>query len=112
MPLLSALSARRGAYPRAQGPHFTADAVLGRDGFLLGTEAKYNVSSGQITSYAAALGYSAPEYAVTVTAMNSLTQYTASYYHRVTRDVEAGGKAHYDAAKNANGVQLEVGTKA
>lgn len=95
-----------------QGPTFTADAVLGHDGFLVGTEASYNVTSGKVTKYAAGVGFSAPEYAVTLLATDSLTKYAASYYHRVSRDVEAGGKAYYDTARAPDGVKLEVGTKA
>jgi len=115
--ILNAVYKMPGLHTRAsldifKGPHFVADAVLGHDGFLLGTEAKYNVTSGQITSYAAALGFSASDYAVTLLAQDSLNKYTASYYHRVSRDVEAGGRAHYDAHRSADGVHLEVGTKA
>jgi len=95
-----------------KGPTFTADAVLGHNGFLLGTEASYNVTTGQISKYAAGLGFSAPEYAVTLLAGDNLTRYAASYYHRVSRDVEAGGRAEYDSLRSADGVKLEVGTKA
>ncbi|KAI5117445.1 hypothetical protein M0805_005824 [Coniferiporia weirii] len=94
-----------------KGPTFTADAVLGRDGFLLGAEAQYNVSLGQVTGYSTGVGFSAPEYAVAVLATNKLQQFTASYYHRVSRDVEAGGRAIYNVAKPQDGVALEVGTK-
>ena len=85
---------------------------MGRDGFLIGAEAAYNVTEGNITRYAAALGYNAPEYAVTVHGLNNLKTFTASYYHRVSRDVEAGAKAVYDSKSTHGGVALEVGTKA
>jgi voltage-dependent anion channel protein 2 len=94
-----------------QGPTFTADAVLGRDGFLVGAEAAYNVTEGKISRYAAALGYNAPQYAVTLHGLNNLKTFSASYYHRVSRDVEAGAKAVYDAHATHGGVALEVGTK-
>lgn len=94
-----------------QGPTFTADAVLGRDGFLIGAEASYNVSGGNITRYAAAVGYNAPEYAVTLHGLNNFNNYSASYYHRVSRDVEAGARALYDNKSTHGGVNLEVGTK-
>lgn len=96
---------------RKQGPTFSADAVLGRDGFLLGAEAQYNVSTGQVAGYSAGVGFSAPEYAVAVLATNKLSAFSASYYHRVSRDVEAGGRATYNTTKPADGVSLEVGTK-
>lgn len=95
-----------------QGPTFSADAVFGHDGFLLGTEATYNVSTGAITKYAAGCGFSAPEYAVTLLAGESFTRYSASYYHRVSRDVEAGGQAIFDTHRSSDGVKIEVGTKA
>ncbi|KAI0330479.1 voltage-dependent ion-selective channel [Cubamyces sp. BRFM 1775] len=93
-----------------KGPTFTADTVLGRDGFLLGAEASYNVTEGKITRYATAIGYSAPEYAVTLHGLGNLSTFAASYYHRVTPDVEAGAKAIYDT-RSAGNVALEVGAK-
>lgn len=89
----------------------TADAVVGRDGFLFGAETAYNLTSGAITRYATAVGYNAPDYSVTLHALNNLNTYTASYYHRVNREVEAGAKAVYDSHLTKNGVALEVGTK-
>jgi voltage-dependent anion channel protein 2 len=95
-----------------RGPTFTADTVLGRDGFLIGGEAAYNVREGNVTRYAAAIGYNAPEYAVTLHGLNNLNTFTASYYHRVSADVEAGAKAVYDSKATHGGVALEVGAKA
>lgn len=65
---------------------------------------------GKIARYNATLGYTAPEYAVAVHATNSLSVFSASYYHRVSSDVEAGGKAVWDS-KGSNAVALEVGAK-
>lgn len=96
----------------AQGPTFTADTVIGRDGFLLGAEASYNVTEGKVTRYAAAVGFSAPEYAVTLQGLNNLNLFSASYYHRVSPDVEAGAKATYDYKGTTQNVNLEVGAKA
>jgi voltage-dependent anion channel protein 2 len=95
-----------------KGPTFTADTVLGRDGFLLGAEASYNVTEGKVTRYAAAVGYSAPEYAVTLHGLGNLSTFSASYYHRVSPDVEAGAKAVYDTKSTTQTVALEVGAKA
>ena len=85
--------------------------MLGHNGFLLGGEAKYNVSSAKVTGYSAGVGFSAPEYAVSLLAHDRLSKFTASYYHRVSGDVEAGGHAVYDLNAPQNGVKLEVGTK-
>jgi hypothetical protein len=101
----------RSHHSTPQGPTFIADAVLGRDGFLVGAEAHYNVTEGRVTKYATAVGYSAPEYAVSLHGSGNLSQFTASYYHRVSPDVEAGAKATYDT-KAAGAVGLEVGAKA
>ncbi|KAF8887181.1 eukaryotic porin/Tom40 [Infundibulicybe gibba] len=115
--LINAVYKQSGFHSRAaldvfKGPTFTADTVLGRDGFLLGAETAYNVTEGNITRYAAAVGYSAPEYAVTIHGLNNLNTFSASYYHRVSADVEAGAKAIYDSKSTHGGVALEVGAKA
>ncbi|KAI6129796.1 eukaryotic porin/Tom40 [Pisolithus croceorrhizus] len=102
----------RGALDVFRGPTFTTDTVFGRDGFLFGAEAAYNVTEGKISRYATAIGYNAPEYAVTVHGLNNLNTFSASYYHRVSPDVEAGAKAVYDAKSTTSGVALEVGAKA
>jgi len=94
-----------------KGPTFTADTVIGRDGFLVGAEASYDVTSGAITRYAGAVGFSAPEYAVTLHGLGNLSTFSASYYHKVSKDVEAGAKAIYDTKSTLNGVSLEVGAK-
>ncbi|KAF8627435.1 hypothetical protein AX17_006249 [Amanita inopinata Kibby_2008] len=101
----------RAALDLLKGPTFTADTVLGRDGFLVGAEAAYNVTEGNITRYALAAGYNAPEYAVTVHGLNNLYTFSASYYHRVSADVEAGAKAIYDLKSTHGGVGIEVGAK-
>ena len=87
--------------------------MFGRNGFLVGAEAQYNVNKGAVTRYATALAYTAPEYAVALHGLHNLTTFAASYFHRVNADVEAGAKAIYDSKASPNGgqVTLEVGTK-
>ncbi|GAA5993227.1 hypothetical protein JCM10908_004519 [Rhodotorula pacifica] len=94
-----------------KGPTFTADAVIGRDGFLLGAESTYSVPSGAVTRYALGLGYAAPTYTVTLHGLANLSVFSASYYHKVSKDVEAGAKAIWDSKSTASQVGLEVGTK-
>ncbi len=65
-----------------------------------------------MTRYAAAAGFSAPEYAVTLHSLGNFSTFSASYYHRVSPDVEAGAKAIYDTKATTQGVNLEVGAKA
>jgi voltage-dependent anion channel protein 2 len=79
---------------------------------LVGADASYDVTSGKITKYSAALGFSAPEYAITLHGVGNLSVFSASYYHRVSRDVEAGAKAIYDTKSTHGGISLEVGAKA
>jgi len=102
----------RAALDLLKGPTFTTDGVIGRDGFLVGAEAAYNVTEGNITRYAVAAGYNAPEYALTIHGLNNFNTFSASYYHRVSGDVEAGAKAVYDFKATHGGVGIEVGTKA
>ncbi|CAO1613121.1 unnamed protein product [Parajaminaea phylloscopi] len=94
-----------------KGPTFTADAVVGRDGFLAGAEASYDVKGGKVSKYNLAAGYHAPEYAVTLHGLGNLSTYSASYYHRVNADIEAGARATYDSKSADSKVNLEVGTK-
>jgi len=95
-----------------RGPSFTLDAVAGRLGFLVGGDATYDVQKAAINKYNVAVGYSAPEYAVTLHGLGNLTTFHASYYHKVNRDVEAGAKAIYDTKSPSSTVSLEVGTRA
>jgi len=94
-----------------KGPSFTADAVASRDGFLVGAEATYDIKTGAVSRYAGAVGYTAPEYAATVHALGNLSIFSASYYHRVSPEIEAGAKAVYDTKSTVGGMNLEVGTK-
>jgi len=115
--ILTAIYKQPGLHTKAtldlfKGPTITADAVFGRDGFLLGGEASYNVTEGRVTKYSTAVGFSAPDYAVTLHGLGNLSTFSASYYHKVSRDVEAGAKAIYDTKASTKGVSLEVGTKA
>jgi len=115
--MLTATYKQPGLHTRAfldvfKGPAFTADTVLGRDGFLLGGEASYNVTEGRVTRYSGAVGYSAPEYAVAIHGLGNMSTFAASYYHRVSPDVEAGAKAIYDTKATTAVVNLEVGAKA
>jgi len=93
-----------------KGPTANVDAVLGHDGFLVGAEAGYDVQKAAITRYSAAVGYTAPQYTAGITATNNLSVFSASYYHKVNSQVEAGAKASWDS-KGSNNVGLEVASK-
>jgi len=87
-----------------------ADAVVAHDGFVVGGEVGYDVQKAAITKYSAAVGYTTPLYNAAVTATNSLSVFTASYYQRVNPAVEAGAKATWDSKSGSN-VGLELAAK-
>ena len=93
-----------------KGPTANIDAVLGHEGFLVGGEAAYDVQKAAITKCSAAIGYSAAEYSAAITATSSLSVFTASYYHKVNSQVEAGAKATWDS-KGSNNVAVELASK-
>ena len=100
----------RAFFDLLKGPTANVDAVIGHDGFLVGAEAGYDVQKAAITRYAAAVGYSVPEYTAAITATNNLSLFSASYFHKVNSQVEAGAKASWDS-KGSNAVGLEVASK-
>ena len=100
----------RAFFDLLKGPIATIDATVGHEGFLVGAEAGYDVQKAAITKYSAAVGYAAPVYAAAITATNNLSVFSASYYHKVNSEVEAGAKATWDS-KAGNNVGLEVASK-
>lgn len=100
----------RAFFDLLKGPTANVDAVLGHEGFLVGAEAGYDVQKAAITRYSAAIGYSAPEYTAAITATNSLSIFSASYYQRVNSQTEVGAKATWDSKAGSN-VGLELASK-
>ncbi|KAJ5238545.1 outer mitochondrial membrane protein porin [Penicillium chermesinum] len=100
----------RAFFDLLNGPTANLDAVLGHEGFLVGAEGGYDVNKAAITKYSAAVGYSVPQYSAAITASNNLSVFSASYYHRVNAQVEAGAKASWDST-SGNTVGLEVASK-
>lgn len=100
----------RAFFDLMKGPTANIDAVLGREGFLVGAEAGYDVQKAAITRYSAAVGYAVPQYSAAITATNNLSVFSAAYYHKVNSEVEAGAKATWDS-KGSNNVGLEVASK-
>ncbi|KAF7719123.1 Mitochondrial outer membrane protein porin [Penicillium ucsense] len=100
----------RAFFDLLNGPTANLDAVLGHEGFLVGAEGGYDVNKAAITKYSAAVGYSVPQYSAAITASNNLSLFSASYYHRVNAQVEAGAKASWDST-SGNTVGLEVASK-
>ena len=100
----------RAFFDLLKGPTANVDAVIGQDGFLAGASAGYDVQKAAITNYSAAIGYNAPQYTAAITAANNLSIFSATYYHKVNSQVEAGAKASWDS-KSGSQVGLEVASK-
>ncbi|KAK3493795.1 eukaryotic porin/Tom40 [Neurospora crassa] len=100
----------RAFFDLLKGPTANIDAIVGHEGFLAGASAGYDVQKAAITGYSAAVGYHAPTYSAAITATDNLSVFSASYYHKVNSQVEAGSKATWNS-KTGNTVGLEVATK-
>ncbi|KAL2157685.1 hypothetical protein VTH06DRAFT_5168 [Thermothelomyces fergusii] len=100
----------RAFFDLLKGPTASIDAVVGHEGFLAGASAGYDVQKAKITGYSAAIGYQAPTYSAAITATDNLSVFSASYYHKVNSQVEAGSKATWNS-KSGNTVGLEVAAK-
>lgn len=100
----------RAFFDLLKGPSATVDAVIGNDGFLAGGELAYDVGKAAVTKYSAAIGYKGPDYVAAITATSNLSVFAASYYHKVSSQVEASGKAVWDS-KSSGQVGLEVASK-
>ncbi|CCC12405.1 hypothetical protein SMACR_05582 [Sordaria macrospora] len=100
----------RAFFDLLKGPTANIDAIVGHEGFLAGASAGYDVQKAAITGYSAAVGYHAPTYSAAITATDNLSVFSASYYHKVNSQVEAGSKATWNS-KSGNTVGLEVAAK-
>jgi voltage-dependent anion channel protein 2 len=103
----------RAFFDLVKGPSFVGDATFGYEAFTAGAEVGYDISSGKVTRYSAALGYAQPIYNVSVTATNNLSVFSAAYYHKVSPATEVGAKATWDskadaAAGKAVGIETAV----
>lgn len=100
----------RAFFDLLKGPTANLDAVIGHDGFLVGAEAGYDVQKAAVTKYSLGVGYQQPLYTASIIASNNLSVFSASYYHKVNSQVEAGAKAIWDSKSGSN-VGLEVASK-
>ncbi|KAK3326427.1 eukaryotic porin/Tom40 [Apodospora peruviana] len=100
----------RAFFDLLKGPTANIDAIVGHEGFLAGASVGYDVQKAAITGYNAAVGFHAPTYIAAITATDNLSVFSASYYHKVNSQVEAGSKATWNS-KTGNTVGLEVAAK-
>ncbi|KAL6948704.1 hypothetical protein ACO0QE_001177 [Hanseniaspora vineae] len=97
--------AARGFFDLLKGPSFVGDLAVARDGFTAGAEVGYDLTSAAITKYAAALGYTAGAYSLTVGADKNQV-FTGSFYQRVSPVLEVGAKSTYASLTNANAIEF------
>ncbi|ORZ34892.1 eukaryotic porin/Tom40 [Catenaria anguillulae PL171] len=102
--------ATRSSIDLFKGPIATADLALNHDGILFGAETAYDLASGNVTKYNFAFGYATREYAMALHAANKLDTFAGSYFHKVNKELEAGGRATWDRKSGAN-VSLELAAK-
>jgi len=100
----------RAFFDLLKGPTANIDAVVGHEGFIVGAQAGYDVQKAAITGYSTAVGYAAPTYSAAITGTDNLSIFSASYYHKVNSQVEAGAKATWNS-KTSNTVGLETAVK-
>ncbi|KAL9052057.1 MAG: hypothetical protein Q9162_005628 [Coniocarpon cinnabarinum] len=93
-----------------KGPVVTGDIVTGQQGFVAGGEVSYSVPEASISKYSASVGYIAPQYSTALTASNNFQLFSASFFQKVSNEVQAGAKASYDAQKGQT-VGLELAGK-
>ncbi|KAI9183309.1 Mitochondrial porin [Blastocladiella emersonii ATCC 22665] len=102
--------ATRSSIDLFKGPIATADIAFNHDGFLAGAETAYDLATGHVSKYNVAFGYATREYSVALTGANKFDTFAGSYYHKVNKDLEAGGRATWDRKAGAN-VNLELAAK-
>lgn len=91
-------------------PKALADLAVGQDGFTVGGELGYDISSAKVDRYSLGVGYAKAGYSVSAIALSNLSVYQAAYYHKVAPGVEAGAKATWDLVKNST-PNVEFATK-
>ena len=100
----------RAFFDLLKGPTALIDAVVGHEGFLAGVSTGYDVHKAAITGVSGAVGFQAPSYQATITATDNFSMFSASYYHKVNSEVEAGSKATWNS-KSGSSVGLELASK-
>ncbi|KAJ2785359.1 Mitochondrial porin [Coemansia javaensis] len=95
----------------ALSPSATADVTVSREGALAGAELAYDLNSGAVTKTNSTIGYAGPDYQITLQGNNSLNLFQVAFFHRVSKEVEAGARAVYDYKNPEGGVSAELGAK-
>ncbi|KAJ1912626.1 Mitochondrial porin [Mycoemilia scoparia] len=97
------------------GPAVTADVTVSRQGVIAGAEIGYDLVNGAVTKTNTTLAYAGPDYVTALQLNDAFGTLSASFYQRVSSQVEAGARATYDLKKGGeakeNNVVAEVGAK-
>ncbi|KAL6607404.1 hypothetical protein LY90DRAFT_502972 [Neocallimastix californiae] len=93
-----------------KGPIVNSDFCINQRGLLIGAETAYNLRDSKLIRYNLGVGYNAPGYSLALQAFEGLNTYSASYFHRVNPQIEAGTKATWNKNK-AGPVNVEFGTR-
>jgi len=93
-----------------KGPVVNSDFCIHQNGLLIGGETAYNLRDSKLTRYNIGIGYNTPEYSLALQAFEGFNTYTASYFHKVSNELEAGTKATWNKS-SAGPVNIEFGTR-
>jgi hypothetical protein len=107
-------------YGRVKGSTVKGGVVVGKNGFSLGATSEYfvgNTTESDLKEFATTLGYSAPEYDVTVFGRldyrsdDDKQEFGATYFHRVNSDLAVGSEVVFDNANPETKPRLAFGTQ-
>ncbi|CCH59406.1 hypothetical protein TBLA_0B05800 [Henningerozyma blattae CBS 6284] len=84
--------AAKGSFDLLKSPVFVGDLTVAHDGIVAGAEFGYDISQGNLSRYALALGYNSKEYTLTCSTNNkNLT--SVSFFQKVSPILQVGAKA-------------------
>ena len=101
--------ATRYVFDLLENPSFVGSLTLSHEGAVGGAEFGYDISSGTVSRYAVALGYSAKDYSLGVF-INDSKLTSVSFFQKVGRDLQVGAKATLNPKISSN-VNMELATR-
>ncbi|KAJ1674707.1 Mitochondrial porin, partial [Spiromyces aspiralis] len=90
------------------GPALTADVTVSRQGAIAGAEIGYNLVNGTVSKTNTTFAYAGPDYIAAVQVNDAFGVLSASFYQRVSAQVEAGARAIYDLKKPEGSAKEQV----
>jgi len=92
------------------GPVVHGAAVLGHKGWLAGYQMAFDTTKSALTKNNFSLGYLGPDFTLH-TDVKDGTEFTGSYHHKVSADLEAGGQLSWVSGSNATRLALAAAYK-